>query len=108
MLTTDYSLITITSGVSPGRHIAFLGGLDTKGTQGATMFATSASGIEQINRALADHAAANHGSTVVFQALVRVKLAKGYQVLGAELITLRPLSPAGPPHGGSDSTASSH
>jgi hypothetical protein len=108
MLTTDYSLITITSGVYPGRHIAFLGGLDTKGTQGATMFATSASGIEQIDRALADHAAANHGGTVVFQALVRVKLAKGYQVLGAELITLRPLSPAGPPHGGSDSKASSH
>jgi hypothetical protein len=108
MLTTDYSLITITSGVSPGRHIAFLGGLDTKGTQGATMFATSASGIEQINRALADHDAANHGSTVVFQALVRVKLAKGYQVLGAELITLRPLLPPAPPHSGSDSTPSNH
>jgi hypothetical protein len=27
--------------VTPGRSIAILGGLDTKGTEGATMFATS-------------------------------------------------------------------
>jgi hypothetical protein len=107
MLTTDYSLITITTGVSQGRHIAFLGGLDTKGTQGATMFATSASGVEQINRALGQDSA-KHGSTGVFQALIRVKLAKGYQVLSAELITLRPLSPAGSPHSSNDSAPSSH
>jgi hypothetical protein len=118
MLTTDYSLITITSGVAQGRHIAFLGGLDTKGTQGATMLATSVSGIEQINRALAgqnsanhdsaSRISANHGSADIFQALVRVKLAKGYQVLGAELIAVRPLPLIASPRDGSDSTPSSH
>jgi hypothetical protein len=108
MLTTDYSLITITSGVTQGRHIAFLGGLDTKGTQGATMLATSVSGIEQINRALAGQNSANHGSADIFQALVRVKLAKGYQVLGAELIAVRLLPPITSPRDGSDSTPSSH
>jgi hypothetical protein len=108
MLTTDYSLITITSGVTQGRHIAFLGGLDTKGTQGATMLATSVSGIEQINRALAGQNSANHGSADIFQALVRVKLAKGYQVLGAELIAVRLLPPIASPRDGSDSTPSSH
>ena len=94
MLTTDYSLITITSGVTQGRHIAFLGGLDTKGTQGATMFATSMSGIEQIEKALTAPSSTNREDPTAFQALVRVKLAKGYQVLGAELVAVRPLVPS--------------
>ena len=52
-LRTDYSLITIQSGVIPGRYIAVLGGLDTTGTEGATLFATSSPGIEELSRALA-------------------------------------------------------
>ena len=108
MLTTDYSLITITSGVTQGRHIAFLGGLDTKGTQGATMFATSVSGIEQIEKALAAPASTNHENPTAFQALVRVKLAKGYQVLGAELVAVRPLAPSNASQVKDNSTPSSH
>jgi hypothetical protein len=108
MLTTDYSLITITSGVTPGRHIAFLGGLDTKGTQGATMFATSVAGIEQIQKALAAPASANHENPTTFQALVRVKLAKGYQVLGAELVAVRPLVPSNASQVKDNLTPSSH
>jgi hypothetical protein len=109
MLTTDYSLITITSGVTQGRHIAFLGGLDTKGTQGAAMFATSVFGIEQIEKALAAPASTNHENPTAFQALVRVKLAKGYQVLGAELVAVRPLVPSNASQVKEDnSTPSSH
>lgn len=108
MLTTDYSLVTITSGVTQGRHIAFLGGLDTKGTQGATMFATSVSGIEQIEKALAAPASTNHENPIAFQALVRVKLAKGYQVLGAELVAVRPLVPSNASQLKDNSTPSSH
>lgn len=108
MLTTDYSLIAITSGVTQGRHIAFLGGLDTKGTQGATMFATSVSGIEQIEKALAVPASTNHENPTAFQALVRVKLAKGYQVLGAELVAVRPLVPSSASQAKDNSTSSSH
>jgi hypothetical protein len=108
MLTTDYSLITITSGVTQARHIAFLGGLDTKGTQGATMFATSVSGIEQIEKALAAPAFTNHENPAAFQALVRVKLAKGYQVLGAELVAVRSLVPSNASQSKDNSTPSSH
>ncbi|RSL19032.1 hypothetical protein EDE15_4645 [Edaphobacter aggregans] len=108
MLTTDYSLVTITAGVTPGRHIAFLGGLDTKGTQGATMFATSVSGIEEIEKALAAPASTNHENPTPFQALVRVKLAKGYQVLGAELVAVRPLLPSNASQVKDNSTPLSH
>lgn len=107
MLTTDYSVITITSGVTQGRHIAFLGGLDTKGTQGATMFATSSSGVEQIEKVLAP-ASTNRENPTAFQALVRVKLAKGYQVLGAELVAVRPLVPANTSLVKDNPTSSSH
>jgi hypothetical protein len=97
VLTSDYSLITIAPGVVPGRSIAFLGGLDTKGTQGATLFATSSFGIEQLVRVLGTE----NGppiSPLAFQALVRVRLAKGYQVLGAELTAVHPMPTANVSH----------
>jgi hypothetical protein len=94
VLASDYSLITIAPGVVPGRYIADLGGLDTKGTQGATMFATSSFGIEQLTRALGDDNALPASGTPIFQALVRVQLAKGYQVLGVELTSLHPMPAA--------------
>jgi hypothetical protein len=89
VLKTDYSLISIQPGVVPGRYIAVLGGLDTKGTEGATMFATSRPGVEELSRALAalGESGAKSG-TPVFQALVRVHLGKGYQVLEADLIAV--------------------
>jgi len=92
VLKTDYSLITIAPGVVPGRYIAILGGLDTKGTEGATLFATSAESIDQLTRALtAAGETAAKGKVPVFQALVRVRLAKGYQVLGADLTSVHRL-----------------
>jgi hypothetical protein len=96
VLRADYSLITIAPGVISGRYIANLGGLDTKGTEGATMFATSGQGIEDLTKALANAGEkAATGEPPVFQALVRVRLAKGYQVLGADLTALHKLhSPA--------------
>jgi hypothetical protein len=89
VLNTDYSLISIQPGVVPGRYIAVLGGLDTKGTEGATMFATSRPGVEELSRALAALGESGpKGGTPVFQALVRVRLEKGYQVLEANLIAV--------------------
>ena len=89
VLKTDYSLISIQPGVVPGRYIAVLGGLDTKGTEGATMFATSRPGVEELSRALAAIGESSaKGGTPVFQALVRVRLEKGYQVLEADLIAV--------------------
>jgi len=89
VLKTDYSLISIQPGVVPGRYIAILGGLDTKGTEGATMFATSRPGVEELSKALAASGEASaKGETSVFQALVRVRLEKGYQVLEADLLAV--------------------
>jgi hypothetical protein len=89
VLKTDYSLISIQTGVVPGRYIAVLGGLDTKGTEGATMFATSKLGVDELSKALSALGESGaKGKTPVFQALVRVRLEKGYQVLDADLMAV--------------------
>lgn len=92
VLKTDYSLISIQPGIDPGRYIAIMGGLDTKGTEGATMFATSRVGVEQLSRALVASGESAKGETPVFQALVRVRLEKGDQVLGADLMAVHKLN----------------
>jgi hypothetical protein len=94
-LKADYGLVTIQSGVIPGRYIAVLGGLDTTGTEGATLFATSRPGVEELSKALAAFGASGGKSEMpLFQALIRVRLQKGYDVLGASLVTVhRLLSP---------------
>jgi hypothetical protein len=93
-LKTDYSLITIQSGVIPGRYIAVLGGLDTTGTEGATLFATSRAGIEDLNRVLAGSGVSEaKGEMPQFQALIRVRLEKGYDVLGATLVAVHGFPP---------------
>jgi hypothetical protein len=91
-LKTDYGLITIQSGVIPGRYIAVLGGLDTTGTEGATLYATSRPGIEDLTRALAGPGVYGaKGEIPLFQALIRVRLEKGYDVLGATLVAVHGL-----------------
>ena len=93
-LRTDYSIITIQSGVIPGRYIAVLGGLDTTGTEGAALFAVSKPGIEELSKALAASSGSGVKSeTPLFQALIRVRLEKGYDVLGASLVTVHRLPP---------------
>jgi hypothetical protein len=92
VLKTDYGLISIQPGIVPGRYIATMGGLDTKGTEGATMFATSRPGVEELAKALAASGeSAVKSETPVFQALVRVRLEKGYQVLEADLMAVHKL-----------------
>ena len=101
VLKTDYSLISIQPGVVLGRRIAILGGLDTTGTEGATMFATSKPGVEKIFKALAASGESGaNGEMPSFQALVRVRLEKGYQVLAADLMTVHKFRPPSPSDGG--------
>jgi hypothetical protein len=107
-LKADYSLITIAPGVVPGRYIAILGGLDTTGTEGATVFATSRPGIEELTKALS--LAGEKGTKTeqpLFQALVRVQLAKGYQVLSADLTAVHQLHSANAATAGSAVAAAS-
>lgn len=106
VLEMDYSLISIQTGVVPGHRIAVLGGLDTKGTEGATKFMVTPDGIASLTAALTKKGI--HGSKDTgrpeempyFQALVRVQLDKGDQVLRTELMSVHPLlgksTPAGP------------
>ena len=93
-LKTDYGIITIQSGVIPGRYIAVLGGLDTTGTEGATLFATSRPGVDELSKTLAASGASGGKNEMpMFQALIRVRLEKGYDVLGASLVTVHRLLP---------------
>jgi hypothetical protein len=89
-LTADFGVITIAKSTGAGRWVAILGGLDTKGTEGTAMFVTSKSGVEHLNEALAGRSGGSK-ELIPFQALVHVDLAKGYLVMGADLVTLHPI-----------------
>lgn len=85
-LTQDFGIFSVQSGVVAGRHIAVLGGLDTTGTEGVTLYATSLSGIEELGRLIGiQRGPAQPLAIPQFQALVRVRLEKGYEVLGASV-----------------------
>jgi hypothetical protein len=89
-LTADFGVITIARSPGSERWVAILGGLDTKGTEGTAIFVTSKSGVEHLNEALA--APSGGGKELIpFQALVHVDLAKGYLVMGADLVSLHPI-----------------
>lgn len=100
VLKADYSLITVQPGVIPGRYIMDLGGLDTTGTEGAVLFATSRQGIEELNHALVVSGKQDAKSTIpTFQALLRIRLERGYDVLGATLVTTHALPSTQPDAG---------
>lgn len=91
-LETDYGLVSIQPGLAPGRLIAIIGGLDTTGTAGTASLVASVSGIEQILKspALSGRPHSLNG-VPFFQAIVRVHLENGYEVLGSDLVSVHPL-----------------
>ncbi len=92
VLKADYSLITVQPGIVPGRYIADLGGLDTTGSEGAVSYTTSSPGVETLSKAI--QLPGNTGgrrSFPVFQALLKVQLDKGYDVVGVSLVTVHML-----------------
>jgi hypothetical protein len=96
VLKADYSLITIQPGIVPGRYIADFGGLDTTGSEGAILYATSGPGLDELTKAI--HLQENTGDTPrfpVFQALLKVRLEKGYDVVGVSLVAVHTLPPIG-------------
>lgn len=96
-LEADYGLITIEPGIVPGRNIAVLGGLDTTGTEGVILFATSRQGVESLSKALGVSSnSLSRDEVPFFQALVRIQLEKGYGVLGTNLLSVHPIASAGP------------
>jgi len=96
VLKADYSLITIQPGIVPGRYIADFGGLDTTGSEGAILYATSGPGVDELTKAI--KLQENTGDTrpfPVFQALLKVRLEKGYDVVGVSLVAVHTLPPIG-------------
>jgi hypothetical protein len=98
-LKVDYGIISVQSGVVPGRHIAVLGGLDTTGTEGATRFAVSETGAKELMKAAALEPGKQSPSEMQqFKVLVKVRLEKGYEVLGASMVAVHKIEPATPQH----------
>jgi len=92
VLTADYALITFAPGIAAGHHIVDLGGLDTTGTEGAVLLATSKNGVEELMQSLGSRKATDqNGKVPTFQALLRVNLEKGYQVLNSQLLAVHPI-----------------
>ena len=94
VLSADYSLITIQPGILPGRYIADFGGLDTTGSEGAVLYATSRPGVDELTKAI--QFLGNTGDNrpfPVFQALLEVRLEKVYHVLGVTLVAVHMLPP---------------
>lgn len=91
VLKSDFGLFSVQPGILPGHFLIVMAGLDTKGTEGSARYATSISGVEELSKALAaaglDRA---KRFSPGFQALLRVHLEKGYQVLDTSLVKVQP------------------
>ena len=91
---TDYALITVQRGVVQGRSIVVLAGLDTTGTEGAVQFATSKLTIEELLRRLKSLGAQTKERRMpFFQALLRVELQNGQDVLKTQLVAVHLTGP---------------
>src|SRR6266403_4401006 len=93
---SDSALITVGPGIVPGRYIAVVGGLDTSGSSGATEFLSSASGVAELTSRLASLGEKRvDGRPAFFQALIKVDLENGLDVLGFHLLAVHPIHPGG-------------
>ncbi|NUQ29919.1 MAG: hypothetical protein HOQ35_15585, partial [Acidobacteriaceae bacterium] len=72
-------------GLSAGRHIVILGGLDTTGTAGATKFATSEEGAALLQQAGKTTGNGQQAAPVI-QAIVRCMLKDGNSIYGVRAI----------------------
>jgi hypothetical protein len=84
-LTEDYSVVGLVPGIGSGRYVMILAGTTTFGTQGAVEFVCRQDSVEQLLRAIPD---SGSGAIHPFEALVRVKIARGVPV-GTELVAIR-------------------
>jgi len=85
LLTEDYSVIGLVPGMGAGRYVMILAGTTTFGTQGAVEFVCRQESLEKL---LHEIPGATAGSMRPFEALVRVKIARGVPV-GTELVAVR-------------------
>ncbi len=83
-LTEDYSVVGLVPGIS-GRYVMILAGTTTFGTQGAVEFVCRQESVEKL---LHEIPGPGTGPIKPFEALVRVKIARGVPV-GTELVSVR-------------------
>jgi hypothetical protein len=84
-LTEDYSVIALKRGLNPTHSELILAGATTIGTQAAVEYVCQQDSLEQLLLRLS---VSNSGELKPFEAVIRVKVAKGVPV-GSELVALR-------------------
>src|SRR5438046_7962894 len=84
-LTEDYSVIALKRGLNPAHSVLILAGATTIGTQAAVEYVCQQDSLEQLLLRLS---VSNSGELKPFEAVIRVKVAKGVPV-GSEIIALR-------------------
>ena len=88
-LSEDYSIIALKRGLNPAHSVLILAGATTIGTQAAVEYVCQQNSLEELLLRLS---VSNSGELKPFEAVIRVKVAKGVPV-GSELVALR----RGPP-----------
>jgi hypothetical protein len=84
-LTEDYSVIALTRGLNPSRSVLILAGTTTIGTQAAVEYVCQQNSLQELLRRLS---VSNSGELKPFEAVIRVKVARGVPV-SSELVGLR-------------------
>src|SRR3989440_11348 len=84
-LTADYSVIALKRGLNPAHSIVILAGATTIGNQAAVEYVCQQDSLEQLLLRLS---VSNSGELKPFEAVIRVKVAKGVPV-SSELVALR-------------------
>jgi hypothetical protein len=84
-LTEDYSVIALKPGLNPVHSVLILAGTTTIGTQGAVEYVCQQNSLQDLLRHLS---VTNPGELKPFEAVIRVKVARGVPV-GTELVALR-------------------
>ena len=88
-LKANYAVLNFQPGVIPGRNVAILSALDTSGVAGAVQFMTSKPDMaDLIRRPDTLGAKISTGQLPAFQALLKVELEKGHDVLSTRLLTV--------------------
>jgi hypothetical protein len=84
-LMDDYSVIALKHGLDPTRSVLILAGTTTIGTQSAVEYVCQQNSLEELLLRLS---VSNSGELKPFEAIIRVKVARGVPV-GTELVALR-------------------
>jgi len=84
-LTEEYAVVALVKGLDPSHSVLILAGTTTIGTQAAVEYVCQQDSLEQLLLRLS---VSNSGELKPFEAVIRVKVAKGVPV-GSELVALR-------------------